>query len=105
MIKKLLDESKSFLNEDSPTDGMRTDLDGNKRWYQNGTLHRVDGPAVEYAGRVSSTVMTDPLLSTPTAARNGTRMGSAIVTMGQPLSTLMVLRYDARTVSSCVVML
>jgi len=22
---------------------------GNKRWYQNGKLHRTDGPAVEYA--------------------------------------------------------
>ena len=26
-----------------------TDADGTKEWYLNGQLHRVDGPAIEYA--------------------------------------------------------
>ncbi len=26
----------------------KIDKDGNKRWYKNGRLHRVNGPAIEY---------------------------------------------------------
>jgi len=29
--------------------GCIKDEDGNKRWYKEGKLHRLDGPAVEYA--------------------------------------------------------
>jgi hypothetical protein len=29
--------------------GLKIDSYGNKFWYQNGKLHRLDGPAVEYA--------------------------------------------------------
>lgn len=30
-------------------DGLVVGKDGAKRWYQNGSLHREDGPAIEYA--------------------------------------------------------
>ena len=29
--------------------GLVTDTDGNKFWYLNDKLHRIDGPAIEYA--------------------------------------------------------
>jgi len=32
-----------------PKTGMFKDRDGNKEWYQNGELHRLDGPAKEHA--------------------------------------------------------
>ena len=29
--------------------GMIQDSDGSRRWYKNGQLHRLDGPAIEHA--------------------------------------------------------
>ena len=34
--------------------GLVIDSYGTKRWYQNGQLHREDGPAVEYADGTKS---------------------------------------------------
>lgn len=31
----------------TPQDGLTTEADGTKKYFQNGALHRVDGPAVE----------------------------------------------------------
>jgi len=30
-------------------DGLVIDEEGTRRWYQNGRLHRTDGPAIEWA--------------------------------------------------------
>ena len=32
-----------------PMSCVTTTLDGTKHWYQNGLLHRIDGPAIEHA--------------------------------------------------------
>jgi hypothetical protein len=44
-------DDKSILTEDEYGNKYWTRKDeyGNKYWYENGLLHRLDGPAVEYA--------------------------------------------------------
>jgi hypothetical protein len=41
--------------------GLHTSMDGTKRWYLNGKLHRTDGPAIEYASGSKEWYLNDRL--------------------------------------------
>jgi hypothetical protein len=57
--------------------GLHTSMDGTKRWYLNGKLHRTDGPAIEYANGDKRWYLNDQLHRTDGPAvehTDGTKM-------------------------------
>ena len=58
---KILAEKYQAVLEQTGEPVMTQDADGTKVWYLNGKLHRVDGPAVEYANGNKQWFLNDKL--------------------------------------------